>query len=97
MVWNVLVLIPKGTTYTWGIGLMETLWKVVEALIYTRLRSSLKFHDVLHRFRSGRGTDTAIMEPNIDQELSSADHRTLFLILLDLRNAYDTLYRERLI
>ena len=32
---TVLVLIPKGTTNTWGIGLLETLLKVVEALIYT--------------------------------------------------------------
>ena len=33
--WTFLVLIPKGTTNTWGIGLLETLLKVVEALIYT--------------------------------------------------------------
>ena len=39
--WTVLVLIPKGTTYTWGIGILDTLWKVVEALIDTCLRASL--------------------------------------------------------
>ena len=39
--WTVLVLIPKGTTKTRGIGLLETLWKVVEALIDTCLRASL--------------------------------------------------------
>ena len=39
--WTVLVLIPKGTTHTQGIGLLEILWKVVEALIETRLRASL--------------------------------------------------------
>ena len=33
--WTVLVLIPKGTTYTRDIGLLETLWKVAEALIDT--------------------------------------------------------------
>ena len=33
MVWTALVLIPKGATNTRGIGLLETLWKVVEALI----------------------------------------------------------------
>ena len=33
----VLILIPKGTTDTRGIGLLETLWKVVEVLINTRL------------------------------------------------------------
>ena len=33
--WTVLVLIPKGTNVTRGIGLLETLWKVVEVLIDT--------------------------------------------------------------
>ena len=59
--WNVLVLIPKGTTNTWGIGLRETLWKLVEDMIDTRLRASLQFHDVLHGFRDGIGTGTAII------------------------------------
>ena len=60
--WTVLVLIPTGITYKRGIGLLETLWKVVEALIDTRLCASLQLHDVLHGFWSRRGTGTAIME-----------------------------------
>ena len=48
--WTVLVLLPKWTTYTWSICLMETLWKVVEALIDTHIRANLQFHDVLHGF-----------------------------------------------
>ena len=47
----ILVLIPKGTTDTRGTGLLETLWKVVEALIDTRLCTSVHMHNVLHRFR----------------------------------------------
>ena len=39
--WTVLVLITKGTTDTTGIRLLDTLWKVVEALIDTCLRASL--------------------------------------------------------
>ena len=39
LVWTVLVLIPKGTTDTRVIGLLETLWKVVEALIDTFLHA----------------------------------------------------------
>ena len=39
--WTVLVLIPKGNTDIRGIGLLETLWKVVEALLDTCLRASL--------------------------------------------------------
>ena len=30
MGWKLLVLIPKGNTDTQGVGLLETLWKVVE-------------------------------------------------------------------
>ena len=58
---TVLVLIPKGTTNEWGIGLLETLWKVAEALIVTCIRASLQMHDISHGFSSGRGTGMAIM------------------------------------
>ena len=52
MGWTVLVLLPKGTTDTRGIGMLETLWKMVEASIDTRLRASPQMHNVLHGFRS---------------------------------------------
>ena len=39
--WEILVLIPKGTTDTRGIGLLDTLWKLVEALIDTCLHASM--------------------------------------------------------
>ena len=48
--WNILVLIPKGNADTRGIGLMESLWKVVEAIIDTHLMESVRLHDVPHRF-----------------------------------------------
>ena len=95
--WTALVLIHKGTTYTRGTGLLETLWKVVEALIDTRLRASLQFHDILHRFWARRGTGTAIMELKLAQELVSIYQEPLFLLLLHLRKAYDIVDRERLI
>ena len=41
MGWKILVLIPRGATNTIGIDLLETLWKVVDALIDTNLRASL--------------------------------------------------------
>ena len=97
MGWTVLLLIPKGTTYTRGIGLPETLWKVVEALIDTRLRASLQFHDVLHRIQAGRGIGTAIMYMNLAQDLASVYHDPLFLVFVDLRKACETAYRDRLI
>ena len=39
--WTVLFMIPKGATNTRGIGLLDTMWKVVEALINTCLYSSM--------------------------------------------------------
>ena len=89
-----LVLIPKGTTDTRGIGLLDNLWKVVEALIDTCSRDSLKFRDIIHWFRDGRGTGTAIMELKLAQELFSIDHDPLFLVLLYIHKAYFNVDRD---
>ena len=97
LVWTVLVLITKGTTNTQGIGLLETLWKVMEELIYTCISASLQLHDVLHGCRDGRGTGTAIMDLNLAQELSRIDQYPLFLVFLDLRKAYDNVDLEVLL
>ena len=70
---------------------------MVEALIYTPLRASIQFHDVLHGFRDRRGAGTAIMELKLAKELARVDHEPLFLVFLDLRKAYDTVDRDRLI
>ena len=69
---------------TWGIGILKTLWKVVEALIDTCLCASLQFYDVLHGFRDGGGTGADIMELNLSQDLASVDHDPLFLVFLYL-------------
>ena len=95
--WTILVLIIKGTLDTRVIVILETLWKVVETLIDTRLRASLQFHDVLHEFRAVRGTATAIMELKIAKELAILYHDPLFLVFLDLRKAYNTVNKDRLI
>ena len=92
--WTILVLIPKGNMDTRGIGLLNTLWKVVEALIYTCLRASIQFHEVLHGFQSGRGTGTAIIDLDPAQELASVDHDPIFLVFLELRKSYNTVDRE---
>ena len=95
--WTVLVLVRKGTTDTRGIGLLENLWKVVEALIDTYIRASIQFHDVLHGLWSGRGTGIAILEMNLAQDIAIVDHDPHFLILLNIRKTYDTVDGERLI
>ena len=95
--WTILVLIPKGNTDTWGIVLLETLWKAVEAIIDTCLWASIQFHDVLCEFRAGRNTETVTMEIKLYQELASVNQDPLFLVFLDPRKAYDTVDRGRLI
>ena len=75
----------------------ETLWKVVEALINTHLYNSLQIHDVLNGFRTGGWTGTAIMELKLYQELAIIDQESLFLVLLDLHKAYDTVDQYRLL
>ena len=71
--WTILVLIPKGTTNKREIGLVYTLWKVVEALIDTSILASLQLHDFLHRFRAGIGTCTAIILLKLSQKLASIE------------------------
>ena len=78
-------------------GLLENLWKVVEALIDTHLCASIHLCDVLHRLRSRRGMGTAIMELQFAQEIVSMYHNPLFLVFLDLRRAYNTVDRGRLV
>ena len=97
MGWTFLVLIPKGKTDIRGILLLETLWKLVELIIDTRLRSRLQFRNVLHGFRAGRGTWMAIMELKIMQEPSCVYHDPIFLLFLDFHKAYNTVYRNRLL
>ena len=95
--WTVLVLIPKGTTNTRGISLLETLCKVVEALIDNRIQASLQMHDVLHRLRAIGGTGAVIMKLNFDQDIVSIDQSPLSLVILDLRKANENVDREYLL
>ena len=88
--WTFMVLIPKGATNTRNIGLIDTLWEVLEALVDTCLCASLQLYGVLHGFRDRRGTVTDIMELKLAQELYIIDQYPLFLVLLELIKAYDT-------
>jgi hypothetical protein len=48
--WSFLTLIPKPHGGSRGIGLLETLWKLVEAIIDTRIKRTVQIHDALHGF-----------------------------------------------
>ena len=97
LVWIVLVLISKGNADTRRIALLEVVWKVVEAVIDTRIKSVVQFHNVLQGFCTGRGIGTAIMDLRLTQELANVYHDPIFLVFLDLRKLYDNLDRGRLL
>ena len=73
---TILVLTPKGNIDTRGIGILKTLWKVVEAIINTQLQASIQFHYVLHGFRSGRGSGMVTVDINISKQLFQHQPRT---------------------
>ena len=86
-------LLPKINSNTQGMGLIDVLWKVVEYIIDTRIKTVVTFHDVLNGFRASRGTGAAIMEINMAHEPASINQDSLFLMFLDLWEAYNTLDR----
>ena len=92
-----LVLISKGNADTRRIALLEVVWKVVEAVIDTQIKSVVQLHYVLHGFCTGRGIGTAIMDLRLAQELENVYHDPIFLVFLDLRKLYDNLDRGRLL
>ena len=93
--WMILVLTPKGNTNPQGVILMETVWKVVEEIIDTRLRESISFHNILHDISMWRGMRRAILNLKLSQELASSDQDRLFLVFLDLHKSYDTVDQGR--
>ena len=94
--WTLLVLIPKRKTDTQIIDLLELLRKVVEAIIEIRLRVNVLLHKVLHGFCAGRGTGTEILKPKLAMELDSLDQDPLFLVLIELQKAHNTVDCGRL-
>ena len=97
MLWSTVVLLPKGNGDYRGIGLLEISWKVIESIINRRIASKVEFHNALHGFRARRDMGTACIEAKLLQQLSKMVQTTLHFIFLDLRKAYDTVDRERLL
>jgi exonuclease III len=93
--WSLLILLPKGDGGVRGIGLLELVWKHVEAIIDTRVKKAVRFHDSLHGFTLNRGTGTAMIEAKLQQELANIRQQPLFQVFLDLKKAYDSLDRDR--
>ena len=71
MVFIILILIPKVNSDTQEKGLLEVIWKVMDAINDTRIKKSVKFHAILRGFCAGRGMGTDIVELNIVEDLTS--------------------------
>ena len=61
LVWTILILTPMVNADTLGIVILGVLLKVMEAIIYSRIKKSVTFHDVFHGFHMGGGMGTAII------------------------------------
>jgi Reverse transcriptase (RNA-dependent DNA polymerase) len=93
---GILVLFPKNVSGEYrGIALLEVLYKLISSIINRRLVNGIKWHDAIHRFRTGRGTGTAIIEAKLRMQLAKRGHKPLCMIFLDLKKAYHTLDRNR--
>ena len=94
----IVVLIPKNESGGYrGIGLLETLWKLITTIINQRIVSHVELHDSHHGFRPKRGTGTAIIEAKLRIQLALRQNKPLYHIFLDMSKAYDTLDRGRTI
>ena len=96
--YGVLVLIPKNDKGdVRGIGLLEVLHKLVSQVINMRMAAKVRFLEEVHGFRSGRGTYTAIGETKIRLQLAVHTSETTYQVYLDLKKAYDSIDRDRII
>ena len=85
----------KEKRYFQGIRLVEVLWKAVASLLNRRIMAEIMYRDVLNRFWSGQGTETASLESNLLQQLMVKREAVLFEVFLDLQKAYDALDQDR--
>ena len=93
----IVVLIPKGNSGDFcGIGLMQTMWKIVEGVLERRLHT-LELHKSLHGGLKSKGTGTAIMEMKLAQGLAQLGQMPMWATFIDLWKAFDAMARERLL
>jgi len=94
LTWSIQVLLPKSNGGARGIELLEVARKLMESIIDTRVKEVIEFHDCLHGFRSGRGTDISIVEAKLIQQMAAIAGEALFECFIDLRQAFDSVDHE---
>ena len=95
---GILVIIPKDDKGgVRGIGLLETIHKLVSQIINIRMASAVSFDKDVHGFRKRRGTYTAIGERKLRMQMAVCASTTIYQVYLDLRKAYDSIDRQRVL
>jgi Reverse transcriptase (RNA-dependent DNA polymerase) len=97
LAFSTLVLLPKPDGGARGIGLLETIWKIIAIIIKDRLADTITFDDSLHGFLPTRGTSTAIIEAKLNLDTTIATGTTIYQVFMDLSKAYDSVSREKLL
>lgn len=93
-----LVLFPKGDAgQHHGIGLMNTIWKIVTGVLSRRINHAVSFHHCVHEFIPEKGTSTAILEVKLMNTLAAQMHGTVYQVFLDVSKVYDSVSRKRLL
>jgi len=77
--------------------LLESLYELCTMILHLRWQEAIPFHDGIHGFRRGRGTNTAILEVKLGMQFAWTQPCPYFQIFLDLHKAYDSLDRERVL
>ena len=90
-----LVVIPKDDKCgVRGIGLLESIHKLVSQIINIRMGNTIEFCDDVHGFRRKRGCHTAIGETKLKMQIAACEFDTIYQIFLDIRKAYDYIARN---
>ena len=78
--YGVLVIIPKDDKGgVRGIGLLESIHKIISQIINLRLGETIKFCDEVHGFRKRRGCYTAIGEAKLRMQMAACSYETVLL------------------
>ncbi len=92
--WVITVLVPKGRGGYCGIGLLKPIWKVIEQVMDHWLEA-IVLHNSLHGCCNQRGTDTAVIEAKLTQQLAHIEQSPFYGVFVDLTKAFDTMDREQ--
>ena len=91
---KMVLFVPKGRGDSQGIGLVEVPLKMVTGIINQSFTAAIRFHDTLHRFKSGRGVGNTSIEANLIQKIMEMREGVQYEIFLDPQKAYDALDRN---